>query len=295
MSYADRLSSVFGKRPIWLYHFVKDETERFFTSRATDYTEDLTDWFDQVDVFVGEDFFTRVWKSVPVAHTRFRVTSTIGRAETEILFPQSNEWVQTYVTPGGLGYEDNTVTVYHEFTNDPDQERLAKYRGRAIATRRKLNYTYLVCENRVTELRRKGLSAVIQRPCRHALYHSKDGLGCNLNIEDFQVDGVATALSDTLVSVAEAGNQEDSYYAGGVLTFNGSSQLILSHTGTTLVLLGPIPGLQDAIDGEGSAEVKMAPGCNLTRATCAEKFNNLDNFGGFPWIDDNPFSGRLIY
>lgn len=295
MSYGDRLSAVFGKRPIWLYHLTKDGFERFFTSRATDYTENLDDWFDQVDVYAGDDWSTRTWVSVPIAHTRFRVTSSIGRAETEVLFPQSNEWVQTYVAPGGLGYEDNTITVYHEFVNDPDSERVAKYRGRAVATRRKLNFTYLVCENRFTELRRKGLSAVVQRPCRHALYHSKDGLGCNLNIEDFQTDGTMTALSDTSATVTEAGDQDDTYFAGGVLTFNGARQLILSHTGTTLVLLGPVPGLQDEIDANGTASVQIAPGCNLTRATCAEKFNNLENFGGFPWIDDNPFSGRTIY
>ena len=57
-----------------------------------------------------------------------------------------------------------------------------------------------------------------------------------------------------------------------------------------------MPELEAAIDGSaGSAAVEIAPGCDLRRATCAGRFNNLLNFGGFPDIPGrNPFGGGSI-
>jgi hypothetical protein len=41
--------------------------------------------------------------------------------------------------------------------------------------------------------------------------------------------------------------------------------------------------------------VDIAPGCDLRAATCAAKFGNLLNFGGFPEIPGrNHFGGRSI-
>jgi hypothetical protein len=41
--------------------------------------------------------------------------------------------------------------------------------------------------------------------------------------------------------------------------------------------------------------VDLAPGCDLRAATCAAKFGNLANFGGFPEIPGrNPLGGGSI-
>ena len=48
-------------------------------------------------------------------------------------------------------------------------------------------------------------------------------------------------------------------------------------------------------DPEVVAVIDMAPGCDLRRDTCAAKFGNLLNFGGFPDIPGrNPFGGTSI-
>ena len=48
-------------------------------------------------------------------------------------------------------------------------------------------------------------------------------------------------------------------------------------------------------DPETVAVIDMAPGCDLRRDTCAVKFGNLLNFGGFPDIPGrNPFGGTSI-
>jgi hypothetical protein len=39
----------------------------------------------------------------------------------------------------------------------------------------------------------------------------------------------------------------------------------------------------------------MYAGCDHLLATCRDRFSNVANFGGFPWIPQkNPFSGDAI-
>lgn len=277
MTYATTLASVFGKKPIWLYEFTRGSDTQRFTSAAEDYTD-------------GDGV---TWTSTPITHTRFRVTGAIARAQTEIVFPQSNTWARQYLEDSG--YEDNSLIIYHEFKDKSPQERATKFRGRVIAAKPMLTRLTLLAENRFTELRRKGLSAVIQRPCRHALYHSKDGHGCGLNLADWQVYGTMSALSGNVATVAEAGSQSSGYYSGGIFEWDGKKQLITKHSGTSLTLLGPIPGMAADLSTYGSLSVKIAPGCNLTRSTCLNRFNNLDNFGGFPWADETPYDGKTLF
>jgi hypothetical protein len=79
---------------------------------------------------------------------------------------------------------------------------------------------------------------------------------------------------------------------------------ITDHAGATLTLSRPMPDLAAAIatpdldpdTGEPLPVLAdIAPGCDLRAATCATKFGNLANFGGFPEIPGrNPFGGSSI-
>jgi uncharacterized phage protein (TIGR02218 family) len=279
VSYASLITTVFGKRPIWLYELNVNGSTYYLTSAAEDY--------------VDED--ARTWVSTAISHTRFRVTSAIGRAETQLVMPQSNPIAQEFVDD--TGYEDNYVKIYHEFQDQTPKARVQKFVGRVIAGRPVFTRITLLAENRMTEMRRKGLAAVIQRPCRHALYHTKDGYGCGLNIANWQVSGSLTALGtgNTVATVSAASSFATGYFSGGVLTWNGKRQMIVRHTGSSLRLLAPVFGLAEALAASNPQSVQIAPGCNLTRNTCSSRFNNLANFGGFPWIDETPFDGKTIF
>ncbi len=62
-----------------------------------------------------------------------------------------------------------------------------------------------------------------------------------------------------------------------------------------LTLSGRMPELEAALDATGTASIEIAPGCELRRHTCAAKFGNLLNFGGFPDIPGrNPYGGGSI-
>jgi hypothetical protein len=61
-----------------------------------------------------------------------------------------------------------------------------------------------------------------------------------------------------------------------------------------VTLVNPIPGLVAAV-GAGATNVKIAPGCPLARSVCNDRFANILNFGGFPFISDNIFDGRQLF
>lgn len=295
MSYINILTSRFAKRPLWLYEFNRNGRYWLWTSRSKTYVESLPDVYSVTDVYSGTDVFNKRWESTPIGHSRFRITSSTARAETSFIFNGSNEMASLYFN--GNDSVSNTVTVYHEFLNDPDNERIVKFRGRVIGTETMLTKFTLVAENNFTELRRKGLTAVIQRPCRHALYHSLGGVGCNLLLSNFQDDVKCTSVSGKIVTVVSAISRPDGYYNGGIFTFGNRQQLILKHAGGTIQLASIITGLSDAVSNAGveGLDVKLAPGCDLTRQTCNDRFNNLANHGGFPWADDTPFDGKTLF
>jgi len=288
MSFAAISALISGKKPVWLYLLRKGAEYRYFTSRGTDFVGPGADVFAQTDVFgdTNTDEFSQTYTSVPMTRTRVRTTSAIGRAEVKLVFPQSNEFARLFL--GDPGYDDNEVQIFQTFEDDPDAEIVCKFRGRVVDTRAFYKTITLAAENRFTTFRRKALVDVIQRPCRHALYHG----GCGLNIADFQQPATVTGLSGNVATITSSPSQADGYFSGGVLTFGTQQQFIVKQVGSSFTLLAPVPGLADEIATNGSASVQIAPGCDLSMATCEDKFDNLANYGGFPWLTDSLYDGR---
>jgi len=267
MSFAAISALISGKKPVWLYLLRKGAEYRYFTSRGTDFVGPGTDVFAQTDVFgdTNTDEFS---------------------PEVKLVFPQSNEFARLFLSDPG--YDDNEVQIFQTFEDDPDAEIVCKFRGRVVDTRAFYKTITLAAENRFTTFRRKALVDVIQRPCRHALYHG----GCGLNIADFQQPATVTGLSGNVATITSSPSQADGYFSGGVLTFGTQQQFIVKQVGSSFTLLAPVPGLADEIATNGSASVQIAPGCDLSMATCEDKFDNLANYGGFPWLTDSLYDGR---
>ena len=263
---------VSGKRPVWLYEVTVDGIVNRLTTRRGGYT------------YGGNSY-----SETALRHSNIRQTQAINRAEVSLIFPRTNTLAASIRdTLNGL---ETRVVIRTGDENDPDQEFRTFFDGRIIATRPNLTAIDLVCENRFTAFRRKAIGAIMQRPCRHALYFG----GCGLNKEDFYTAGTATAISGDLVTVTEAALQADHFYTMGLIRFNGVEQMVRRHTGDTLRLYGPLTGLADEIATSGSAAVEISPGCNRSLTDCAEKFSNHANFGGFPFMTDNPFDGRILF
>lgn len=280
MTFAAISNLISGQRPFFLYLFRRGGVEYRFTSLPTDLTRTVA------------GVSGTVWTAAPISHGRIPYSSESYRSEFPITFPLSDAFARGFLAP--LGIEPASVTVWRGFLNDPDAELVVKYKGTVIGGRpsESAGTITLVCMSGLSQLMRRGLSAVFQRPCRHVVYFG----GCRLNLADHQTVATVSALTvDGLTAtVAAAAGQDDGYYRAGIIEFNGAREMIVSHVGATLKLTAPLPGLAAQIAADGSASIKIAPGCNLTMSTCRTRFDNLNNFGGFPYISDTPFDGRSI-
>lgn len=74
-----------------------------------------------------------------------------------------------------------------------------------------------------------------------------------------------------------------------MLETNDGARMIVGHTGINITLVSPMPSL---VPGQA---VRLYAGCDHSTTVCKNRFDNLANYGGFPWIPGkNPFTGDAI-
>lgn len=123
---------------------------------------------------------------------------------------------------------------------------------------------------------------LVQPGCRHTLFSA----GCALDSGAWDVGGTVLAgsgVSTVLATLAQA----DGWFSLGRIVFtsginDGNSRSVKLHTAgspATLALIAPLP----AAPAPGDTFV-VYPGCDKQQATCADKFSNLLNFGGQPYV-----------
>lgn len=143
--------------------------------------------------------------------------------------------------------------------------------------------------------RRVGSRRVFQRTCPYAVY----GPGCKLLLADFLTAGTVTAISadGRTLTVPEAANQPSGFYTAGLVEFSdGSMRYVQSHNGSTLVLIRSSDVLNADFAAASPVAIQLARGCSQLTSICGDStFNNLPNFGGFPYMPlVNPIGGSSI-
>lgn len=134
-----------------------------------------------------------------------------------------------------------------------------------------------------------GFEFFLKQPVPQLRYQAK----CNWRLFDSKCGKTSTGYTDmTTVSVSEDrltltstafGARGDDYFAWGYVVFDEYKRLIVEHTGNDIKIRFKIPGV---ITG---SEVTAYAGCDGSVFTCENKFNNLNSFGGFPYMPlDNP-------
>jgi uncharacterized phage protein (TIGR02218 family) len=281
MTYDLAETSTAEGRPYFLYLFAEGDTAWRFTSRASAWTSPAS--------AIGDETGDLVWEPSALSHGSVVQSSDPRRVDLSVTFPLSDPFARRYLGPRGRSL--TTLTIYRGHEQVP-AEVVAHWKGRIVSARVEGRRITLRAESLFTSMRREGVRAKYQRLCRHALYSR----GCRLDIDTFFVGGTATARSGLEITVAEAALLPDGWFRGGVLRHAGLLGFITGHVGDKLTLAGRMPELETAIDDpEAVAVIDMAPGCDLRRDTCAAKFGNLLNFGGFPDIPGrNPFGGTSI-
>lgn len=114
-------------------------------------------------------------------------------------------------------------------------------------------------------------------------------VSCTLSQTNFAVTGTA-ASGTTVNAISCSFMQATSYFDLGMVTFtsganNGLSRTVKAYVNgspstISLIALFPVtPGVGDSFI--------IVPGCDKQQSTCQNKFSNLVNFRGFPYIPEN--------
>lgn len=230
-------------------------------------------------------YLSNVYIPSSIVRDNIKQTTDTFKEAINITFPKSNEFASQYLTypPDSV----TTLTIYRGHLEDIDSQFIAYWKGRVVGAKTSAGSITLQCESVFTSVRRVGLRARFEYNCRHALY----SVGCKVSKELHKVTGTIVSVTDAMnFTVAEADAASDGYYNAGIIVFeDGTQRFITNHVGPNLTIARPYSGLV------GGLSVDLYPGCDHTKEVCLSKFNNLDNFGGFPWIPIiNPYGGSSI-
>lgn len=268
MSYATYEDSLELGTPVELYEFTQGTQRWFYASCAEDV------------LALGQ-----VFTATPIKRSRVKTTTDTFKDGVTLTFPRDNPFASQFL--GFAPEEVTTLTIRRGHYGDPDGEFIVYWKGRVAGAKAANNEITIECESVFTSIKRPGLRARFEYGCRRTLYLK----GCNVNRELYKLEGKILSISGGLVvAVAGAALQPGGYYTGGMLVApSGVPRFITAHSGDQVTIARPLPELV------GGMTVALYPGCDHLRETCKNKFNNLDNFGGFPFIPGrNPFDGSSI-
>lgn len=234
---------------------------------------------------------------IPIDSDGTEQTAEINRSSERIRVPRDNP-IGSQLMSDRLE-QVVAVTIYRRLGDLV----AVRWKGRVMRARASGSEITLECESIFTALRQPGLRGRYQRSCRHTLY----GRGCNVDKSLHAVPGTIKGGQGPTLIIPQAGLYPNGTFYGGLLeTTVGrhSMRMIIAHEGSQIVLSRPIDDLDPALIGYGmsygqhyggAANVIIYPGCDRSRTTCYQRFNNIPNFGGFPWIPGrNPFDGNSI-
>jgi len=262
--------------PIQLFEFVCG-------TRAFRYTD-----HELPVVFTGLTF-------APIAIDRAKIveSGTMDTKSFSITVPHDVDIANLF-----LAYPPSDVTtlkIRAGHLGDPDEEFKIIWTGRVLSCSRRKTSATFTCESVATSMRRNGLKRRYQYGCPYALYSEK----CGVVRAAFTVTATVEAINGSRVKLPAGWTSRDTAkYLDGIFEWTTSDGVAEVRTikrvesgGTVLVLSYNPTGLTEG------ASVSVSLGCNhkagvasQTDGDCGPLFNNIQNFGGQPWI---PFKNPI--
>lgn len=221
------------------------------------------------------------FEPAPIGRSKIVSTSELNKEKIDVKISLSNEFAADLLA----NFLDAIVrlTLY---TKIDDAEPTVTWKGRMASLSATGKTVTLTFETAFTSLRRFGLRKKYQRTCPYSLY----GGGCKVNRDSFSDTETIISLDGSELVFSNNAARPDGFFSGGLVeATDGSVRYIEKHSGSSLTLSRPLLSL--SID----QVVKVSAGCNKSRGDCNDKFINIENYGGFPFIPEkNPFGGTSI-
>ena len=179
--------------------------------------------------------------------------------------------------------EPMRVRVYRHHLTDPDDEYVVEFIGEVISSAfdEETGECTLLTRMVSSRIDRMIPWPVYQKPCNHALYTA----GCGVNKEDFRTDAVIqTVIGDEITSPAFSAFPDGWFKNGFMVTPNNESRFVIYHVGNLCIVQTPFVNLQV------NDVCATYAGCDRSRETCKDKFDNYRHWLGFGWVPEkNPF------
>lgn len=268
MTFQTYEESTFDGAPLELFRFTCGAAVYAYTNSESEVTKDATVY-------------------LPVAITRGAMqqdANAEAASLTSITLPQSVDIAELFgpflpARPVG-------ITIFRRHLTDPDAQFIPILIG-TIATHSFEDDTLVLsCYTLLGALRRRVPWLTYQRPCNWALY----SVGCGVNRFLFRLDGTVSGVDGLTISASVFGSQANNWLRSGWVerVNTGETRFITSHTGASVTVQSPFPGLSI-----GEPLVAYA-GCDRTMTTCESKFNNLNRHAGWPDVPSkNPYRDNV--
>lgn len=179
-----------------------------------------------------------------------------------------------------------TLVIKQGHIGDPDNEFLVIWSGRVLSCKFEHSECSLTCEPIATSMKRAGLRRHYQYGCAHALYMGDATGGCRANKAAATVATTVSAIGSATLTLAvgwNGGFPPEKFLGGMVEWLNAGATerrtILKVNAATNVVTLsGMIRGL---IVG-GAVDAVL--GCNHQMDDCKDLHDNINDYGGQPWI-----------
>jgi uncharacterized phage protein (TIGR02218 family) len=231
-----------------------------------------------------------VFQPSTISRGAITASGTLDKSMLEVRMAQGEDIDQLYIAypPAQV----LNLVIYQGHYGD-DTSVLSNYpvvwTGRVLGVQHPANETVFTCEPVSTSIKRPGLRRNYQLSCPHVLY----GEQCRANRKAATRNGTVASVTSTRVTMNAGWNGPlaPAKYNGGMLGWtktDGTLELrsILRAEGNVLYLSGLPRGLASGMTA------KVTLGCGRNMGDCSSLHNNIQNFGGQPWI---PLTNPLAF
>lgn len=268
MTYDTKENSVSDAQPFELYEFVRGVWADYLTTRDTELVASPT----------------VTYRPTAIKRSKMRQGDDTLKDPVDLTLPRGDSLASDFInfTP----QEVTSVTIKRLHHGLDISEAVVVWKGRISGSNVKNETVTISCESIYTSILRLGLREKTEWNCQNVLYSAE----CKVDQPSYRVNDTIGAISGTQLSMNTiGGSYADGWFTGGVIEYGTTRRFIISHVGGDLIMSRPFPELQAGM------EVALYPGCDHLMSTCINKYNNIINYKGFPWIPGrNPFIQSIV-
>lgn len=249
--------------PYELYEFVYGDTGES-VYRYTNFDRDIDK--------MGQKWFAR-----PISREAYKTSGKTDKSSLTIRLPVDTDLAALFTDYPPTQVVRVTIRAGH--VDDPQNELLVIWVGRILSTAKEGNQAVLTCDNTIISMKRPGLRRNWQYACPYLVY----GIQCGAVQTPLTATVDQVTTSGIVLMAGWHGEYPPEKFKGGMLRWRGPHgweyRTIRDATAEgALAFIGPIRNIEPGMS------ISVILGCNQTKEDCANVHNNINNFGGDPWI-----------